>query len=116
MEKVENATIPKIEIVCNSTEFEYIAKAVGYGIEEEGLPYHITVGEATPKDAYELSQSPGLGVGIWVGEGTVAVFCRQLKEVRPIFESIITELETGKTMGKNAARIIKNKPFLDIKE
>ena len=116
MEKVENATIPKIEIICNSLEFEYLADAVGYGIEEEGLPYHISVGESANLDAYEHSQSSGLGVAVGVEERTIAVYCRQLKEEKPLFEYTVTEPEMAKTIGKNAARIIKNKPFIDMED
>ncbi|HVI42258.1 MAG TPA: glycerol dehydratase reactivase beta/small subunit family protein, partial [Anaerovoracaceae bacterium] len=84
--KVENASLPKIEIFCGGVRSEGLAKAVGYGIEEEGLPYRITFGECTRMDAYEVSHRAGLGVSILVQEGNVSVFARQLQEKRPLFD------------------------------
>lgn len=118
MEKVENAALPRIEIFCGSPRAELLARMVGYGIEEEGLPYQITVGEILWTEVYAACHSPGLGVAILVDEGNVSVFTRQLQEKRPLFDFPIQgeEREKAKTVGKNAARIIKNKPFIGLEE
>lgn len=110
--KAEN--VIAIEILYDSEKGKSLAEAVGYGIEEEGLPYSVSQSRDTHKDACEFSAGGGLGVAIGIKQDKIAVFCRQLKKARPIFEYAVTELETAKTIGKNAARIIKNKPFIDL--
>ena len=116
MEKVENNSLPVIEILCAEAGSQDLAEAVGYGIEEEGLPYHITCGAFTSSDVYELCHGVGLGVSILIREGTVSVFTRQLQEKRPLFAYPVRSVEMAKAIGKNAARIIKNKPFIDLDE
>lgn len=116
MEKVENKSVPVIEIHCSEAGQQGLAEAVGYGIEEEGLPYHITCGAYTLSDAYALCHGVGLGVSILVQAGTVSVFTRQLQEKRPLFDDPVRNVEMAKAIGKNAARIIKNKPFIDLDE
>lgn len=117
MEKVENPGLPRIEIYC-STQTEKLARLVGYGIEEEGLPYAIIVGERLWTEVYEACQGPGLGVTILVWEGSVSVYTRQLQEKRPLFDLAVgdDEGEKAKNIGKNSARIVKNKPFLGLEE
>ena len=112
----KNILIPKIEIFCNGLQSEHIARAVGYGIEEEGLPYHISIGEYLWTDVYKTSRGSILGVAIQVQEGKICVYARQLKENRPLFDCRVSGSEQAKIIGKNAARIIKNKPFIDFKE
>lgn len=109
----EITDFPKIEIFCNGLPSESIAKSVGYGIEEEGLPYHISVGEYVWTDVYENSQHSVLGVSILVQEENIRVYAKQLKEKRPLFNCCTKESEQAKRIGKNAARIIKTKPFIE---
>lgn len=116
MEAIKNAVLPCIEIYCNDLESEFLAKAVGYGIEEEGLPYKIITEKLTVAEAYELTKRAGLGVVAMVSAERVTVFTRQLKMSGPLFDYSVTENETAKTIGKNAARIVKNKPFLEMEE
>jgi len=114
MEAIKNAALPGIEIYCCDSGSEPLARAVGYGIEEEGLPYEIigkTLGRA---EACELTKRPGLGVVVLVSEGSAAVYTRQLKTQDPLFDIKAPETEKARTVGKNAARIVKNKPFLDL--
>lgn len=116
MEAVENAALPGIEIYCEDRRSEWLAAAVGYGIEEEGLPYKIMTESLGKAEAYEYTRRAGLGVVVVVTGQKASVFTRQLKEPEPLFELGITEAETAKTIGKNAARIVKNKPFIDMEE
>lgn len=116
MEAIKNAALPCIEIYCSDPESELLAEAVGYGIEEEGLPYNIIMEKLTPIEAYELTKRAGLGVVAMVSEERVAVFTRQLKKPGPLFDDMVTENEIAKTIGKNAARIVKNKPFFEMED
>jgi len=113
MERIENAGLPAIEIYYEPRS-ALLAEAVGYGIEEEGLPSRLIAGIATYEEAYELTRQAGLGVAVMVKENRAAVFTRQLKEQKPLFEITITKMEEAKSIGKNAARIVKRKPFIDL--
>lgn len=116
MEAVENAALQGIEIYCQDRQSEQLAAAVGYGIEEEGLPYKIMSGSLDKAEAYEYTRRAGLGVVVVVTGRKASVFTRQMKEPEPLFEYGINEAEAAKTTGKNAARIVKNKPFIDMEE
>jgi hypothetical protein len=116
MEAVENAALPGIEIYCGDRRWERLAAAVGYGIEEEGLPYKIVDGSLNSMEAHEYTMRAGLGVVVVMTEDKAAVFTRQMRAPAPLFELRITEAETAKSVGKNAARIVKNKPFIDLEE
>ena len=116
MEAVENAALEGIEIYCKDRCSEPLAAAVGYGIEEEGLPYKIITGSLGSIEAHEYTRRSGLGVVVVVAEEKVSVYSRQLREAKPLFHCGIAEAETAKSIGKNAARIVKNKPFLDLEE
>lgn len=108
--------LPAIEIFCLDDESCSLAESIGFGIEEEGLPHRILMQRISPADAYELTRKSGLGVVIVVSEGSAAVYTRQLKLPKPLFVLDETKEEAAKALGKNAARIIKNKPFLDLTE
>ena len=116
MEAIKNAALPCIEIYCRDPESQLLAESVGYGIEEEGLPYKIIAEKLTVAEAYELTKRAGLGVVAMVSAEQVVVFTRQLKKPGPLFDYSVTENEMAKTIGKNAARIVKNKPFLEMEE
>lgn len=130
--KVENAALPRIDIYCSHDDSEDFAREVGYGIEEEGLPFCIAAGRYGRQDAWNASRGSGLGVTVLVEKEAISVYCRQLKKKEPLFKyffdtagklEVIREnaartigKNDARTIGKNAARIIKNKPFLDIGE
>lgn len=114
MEAIRNADLPSIEIYYSSSEAERLARAVGYGIEEEGLPYEIIRKPLDGSEAYELTKRPGLGVIVVVAEGRAAVYTRQLKQQIPLFDLRVSEMKTAAVIGKNAARIVKRKPFIDL--
>lgn len=114
MEAIRNADLPSIEIYYSSSESEKLARVVGYGIEEEGLPYEIIRKPLDGSEAYELTKRPGLGVVVLVTAGSVSVYTRQLKQQAPLFEISVSGAETAASIGKNAARIVKRKPFIDL--
>lgn len=116
MEAVENAALPGIEIYCEDPQSERLAAAVGYGIEEEGLPFKIMSGSLGSAEAYEYTRRSGLGVVVVVSGEKASVFTRQMRTPEPLFEFRVAGAEAAKTLGKNAARIVKNKPFIDLEE
>ncbi len=116
MEAIKNPDLPAIEIYCADEESEGVARAVGYGIEEEGLPYYIIKEAISREAAWELTKAPGLGVVVLAWERNAAVFTRQLKTMDSLFHITRPAVETARAVGKNAARIVKNKPFIDLDE
>lgn len=120
MEAIKNSNLPAIEIYYaglesgGGLEAESLAKAVSYGIEEEGLPYAIIKRVISREEACELTKRPGLGVVVLVSDGSAAVYTRQLKTGDPLFDLPVADKKTAGIIGKNAARLVKNKPFLDL--
>lgn len=115
MKKIHD-TIPKIEIICATIDQRALAEEIGYGIEEEGIPSNIRIGKPAPSEAYYLSRNSILGVSIEVHQEFISIFSRLLKEEQPLLKYLSTELKVARIAGKNAARIIKNKPLIDIED
>mgnify|MGYP000852727432 CR=1 FL=1 len=114
METIRNADLPAIEIYCNGGEAETAARYVGYGIEEEGLPYAVIRTPLTGAEASELARRPGLGVVVLVTEEAAEVYTRLLKKQEPLFRVMLTDTKAALVAGKNAARIVKTKPFIEM--
>ncbi len=91
-----------------------LAKEVGYGIEEEGLLHQITVGLYEQQFVWEACRSSELGVSVLVESGGISVYCRQMKTRLPLFQYESITLADARIVGKNVARIIKNKPFVEL--
>lgn len=90
-----------------------IAQEVGYGIEEEGIPYAVEKEKGfSAEDVYHQAQRSPLGVCILVEDARIWLFARMLKENRPLFLMEIEQLAQAREMGKNAARVIKHRPFV----
>ena len=105
---------PKIEIICDSADSKQLAESIEYGIEEEGIPSHTLFKIIDPLNKYDISQDAKLGVAIFICEGHIEVYSRILKERRPLFKYEGGDLSIANIVGKNAARIIKNKPFIEF--
>lgn len=135
MEAIKNSNLPGIEIYYAGLESgggleagspaggngsgsgldaESLARAVSHGIEEEGLPYAIIKRVISREEARDLTKRPGLGVVVLVWDGSAAVYTRQLKTGDPLFDLPVKDKKIAGIIGKNAARIVKNKPFLDL--
>jgi hypothetical protein len=113
---LKNAAPPEIEVYCGAPESRTLAESVGYGIEEEGLPYRIINKNLSRAEAYDLTKKAGFGVAVLVANGRIAVFTRQTRSPDPLFDHAAEDEERAKTIGKNAARIVKNKPFIEPDE
>ena len=110
-ERVENETLPKINIFF-SMENEERARQIGYGIEEEGLPRCGFESDNPFEEALEDTKKKGLGVAIALDKEKAQIFCRQFKKEEPFMHYAGIENETLRVVGKNAARILKHKPFI----
>lgn len=114
MERSERQEDYKILIFYTEKQGERLASEVGYGIEEEGLPCRIVMGEYDGNAVWEANRGSGLGVSVLVESAGIFVYCRQLKTMTPLFECANATWNHARILGKNAARIVKNKPFLEF--
>lgn len=110
-EHVANDKLPKINIFyapgCVGR-----AEQVGYGIEEEGLPYRLREKIAPFEEGQADIIKKGLGVAIGLDSEIAFVYNRQLKKEEPFLNYSGNDNEQLRIIGKNGARIIKHKPFI----
>lgn len=120
-EHVANENLPKINIFFPEG-CEELAHEISYGIEEEGMPRCGYETDTPFEDALEDTVKKGLGVAIGVDGKKAQIFCVQFKKSEP-FMSYEFTAETDaavcdatndklRIVGKNAARILKHKPFI----
>lgn len=109
---------PKPEInvfyVKNAVPKDVLTEVV-LGIEEEGLPYNIEEKDQNTALhlAYKAAETSRLGVGIGIDGNDIVLHFIKLKENEPLF-SIKAENNTEenyRSIGANAARIVKRMPF-----
>ena len=110
-EHVENERLPKINIFYTEGNLAR-AEQVGYGIEEEGLPYRLNEHEAPFAEGQADIVKKGLGVALGLDDKIVYVYNRQLKKEEPFLNYTGNDNEQLRIIGKNGARIIKHKPFI----
>ena len=110
-EHVANDKLPKINIFyapgCMGR-----AEQVGYGIEEEGLPYRLRQIDNPFEEGQSDIIKKGLGVAIGLDSEIAYVYNRQLKKEEPFLNYTGDDNEHLRIIGKNGARIIKHKPFI----
>lgn len=110
-EHVANDKLPKINVFYAPGNL-YRAEQIGYGIEEEGLPYRLRE-KASPFDEGQGDIiKKGLGVAIGLDGEVAYVYNRQLKKEEPFLHYKGSDDEQLRIIGKNGARIIKHKPFI----
>ena len=110
-EHVANDKLPKINVFyvpgCMAR-----AEQIGYGIEEEGLPYRLREKASPFEEGQADIIKKGLGVALGVDGETAYVYNRQLKKEEPFLNYTGDDKEQLRIIGKNGARIIKHKPFI----
>lgn len=96
-----------------------ILNQIGYGIEEEGIPYEVI----NVKDsnhvaiAYEACQKSRLGVGIGITRSYVVLHYEKLNPEAPLFDvSTHEDLQKLRAIGTNGARLVKRMPFKNLHE
>lgn len=109
-EHVENDKLPSIRIFCDGIGIE--AEEISYGIEEEGLPFRIRESENPFEDALCDVENKGLGVALGIADGRAELFCRQLKKNEPLMSCTLDSRQRLRILGKNSARIVKNRPLI----
>ncbi len=110
-EHVANDKLPKINVFYAPGNLAR-AEQVGYGIEEEGLPYRLREHETPFEEGQADIIKKGLGVALGLDEEVAYVYNRQLKKEEPFLNYKGDDHEQLRIIGKNGARIIKHKPFI----
>jgi len=110
-EHVANDKLPKINVFYAPGTLAR-AEQVGYGIEEEGLPYRLRENDTPFEEGQADIIKKGLGVALGVDSKTAYVYNRQLKKEEPFLNYTGDDQEQLRIIGKNGARIIKHKPFI----
>lgn len=114
--KLENEHSPTIHVYyCSSVQEPSLLNHLLHGMEEEGVPYVVKHQKAEPALVlgYRAAGSSNLGVGIGISEeGRGVVHYNKLPYDKPLFEFELQSSEgLLRTLGANAARIVKNIPF-----
>lgn len=110
-EHVENERLPRINIF-HSKGFEEKAGQISFGIEEEGLPFIILESDVPFEDAMDEIVKKGLGVAIGLDSESAKIFSRQLKAAEAFMEYNQFDDDIMRIVGKNASKILKNRPFI----
>lgn len=109
---------PEIKIFyCDNHDYTKAIEEISLGLEEEGIPY-VVESQGGVKDpvalAFKAAESSRLGVGIGVGPQIVLHYIK-LNQDHPLFEiPYTTNEEKLRSLGSNAARLIKGMPFKDL--
>jgi len=109
-------------LVCLSQTFsdKRVIQEALRGVEEESIPYEV-LWESVDNGvslAYSGAERSVLEVGIGIGnDGRLAVHYRKLPPERPLYNvDLSKEFDSIRSVCANAARLVKNTPFIEIKE
>jgi hypothetical protein len=87
------------------------------GIEEEGIPYDVQ--EVHDSDvlelAYRASLDSRLGVGVGISKEGIVLQYEKLDKAAPLFRIKFYQRELFRSIGANAARLVKKMPFKALK-
>ena len=83
------------------------------GIEEEGIPYDVQeVHESNCLElAYKASLESRLGVGIGISKEGIVLQYEKLDKAAPLFKIKLYQKDLFRSLGANAARLVKKMPF-----
>jgi hypothetical protein len=112
---LENRPTIKVYFDCDSlTVSDFIN--VLLGIEEEGIPYDVQ--EVHESDVLELAHRASLdsrlGVGVGIGKGGIVLQFEKLDKAAPLFRIKLYQKEFFRSIGANAARLVKKMPFKPV--
>jgi len=98
---------------------EETLRQLGYGVEEESVPYEIEIsnaGDATAL-AWQASLASRLDVGIGLDRDKLVLNYEKLSSNQPLYVvSARSPVEQVRAVGANAARLVKRLPFKPLKE
>ena len=108
------AAKPDICVMRTTSASPDVLREVFLGMEEEGIPWHVSTHDSG--DANELARLASvesrLEVGVGVDDKNVALRFTKLTTDAPLFQAPAQPgSEQVRTIGTNAARLIKRLPF-----
>ena len=109
-------TIPAVNVKHHEKANQDKIRLILEGIEEESVPYTLKErNDSALNLAAEACQISKLGVGIGIDEEQIILHYIKLEDKTPLF-TIGTNAkdETIKSLGSNAARLVKGMPFKKI--
>ena len=87
------------------------------GIEEEGIPYDIQAVHCA--DVLELAHNASLdsrlGVGVGISKEGIVLQYEKLDKAAPLFRIKFYQTDQFRSLGSNAARLVKKIPFKTLK-
>lgn len=128
MKSTEMPNGPFIPILLLDEGEMDVARWVEFGIEEEGIPFQMMTESCLTAtliadveqetNGVMLAHQSSLGVAVVVGSRGIQIFSRLRKDKAPLLVFQLandgSDCPKAKLAGKNAARIVKGKPMLDI--
>lgn len=104
---------PDICIKHSSTALSKAVCCVQLGMEEEGIPFHASVGDGDATQlAWQAAGESRLGVGVGVDDKKVVMSFAKLEADKPLFYALVSSGdEAVRSVGANAARLVKRVPF-----
>lgn len=107
-----------VHIMAKSCD-QNIAAEILLGLEEEQVPYELATVEQEPdaanalETAYRASLKSVFGVGIGIAPDRVILHCSRLSIDNPVLTMPVNAANSKnyRTLGTNAARFIKGRPF-----
>ena len=114
---MDQSIISKPTILLYATQHinEDVLKPVLYGIEEEGIPVVIESQSGTPIELADLaSRTSALSVGIGVDEQAIVLTYKNIPAHQFIYRltGYSQYPDSLRTLGVNAARLVKGNPFV----
>lgn len=90
---------------------------LAYGMEEEGIPYRVETcaeGSRAAALAWDAAQASRLGVGVGADGAAAVLHTARLEEDKPLFSVSIRSNEGLRSLGANAARLVKKLPLKQL--
>ena len=93
-----------------------LSEQVGYGIEEEGVPFTTRASDNDDLTiaAYKAACESGLRIGVAVGEHGIVLHHQRLPRNEPLSTVPDPSVSVARLVGANAARLAKRTPLKPI--
>ena len=95
-----------------------LSEQIGYGIEEEGVPFRVRAShdDDLTVAAYEAACDSGLRIGVAVAEHEIVLHHQRLPRNEPLFAVADPSVSVARAVGTNAARLAKRTPLKSTEE
>ncbi|WP_316667289.1 glycerol dehydratase reactivase beta/small subunit family protein [uncultured Propionibacterium sp.] len=108
---------PTIGVRASPTVSAEHIDQIGYGMEEEGVPWSVTRSGSSDAAvlAHEAALASRLGVGVGVCSGRIVITTEKLDADSPYITLDVDPAWTrARDMGANAARLVKRMPLIGV--